>query len=329
MERILLSTPVTPYPIQPWHDTPTDIIRQRFMKGQGIFTFEGHMHLVGAFIIAQNISVPCVVLDHPTMENWIEEVKKGYDCVGVSALTPNMESVIQMCRAVRRYSPKSKVILGSFCAQSMGAFYPEEEWKKLVDYVVMGDGVRWFMEFLGEDVSRPVRQHFLPRCSFGSVPWLNKHTPGDMAAMIAAVGCDRGCDFCTTTTHFGGKRHVLITPEQMVQEIKMWQNYMPGTNIIIYEEDQDKDFINEVGRLMRADPEIDFSLFSITILTSINTLSTYADLDELAHDNVSHIFIGLESKFAPDEGYGKRVGDAIKILRELRERGISYTLGWM
>jgi radical SAM superfamily enzyme YgiQ (UPF0313 family) len=329
MKRVLLSTPVTPYPIQPWHDTPTDIVRQRFMKGQGIFTHEGHMHLVGSFIIAQNISVPCVVLDHPTMENWIEEVKKGYDYVGISALTPNVESVMEMCRMVREYSPESEVILGSFVAQSVGAYYPEEEWRKLADHIVLGDGVRWFRELLGDEVNAPVRQHFLPRCSFGAPPWLNKWPEGMFAALIAAVGCDRGCDFCTTTTHFGGKRHVLVTPEQVKTEIKMWQEYKPGTRFIVYEEDQDKEFILEVGRLLREDPEIDFSQFSITILTSINTLSTYADLDELAHCNVGNIFIGLESKFAPDEGYGKRVGDAKEIFHELYKRGISATVGWM
>ncbi len=329
MKSVLLSTPTTPYPIQPWHDTPTDIMRQRFMKGQGIFTHEGHMHLAGPFIIAQNISAPATVLDHPTMENWIEEIKKGYDYVGISALTPNLESVMEMCRMVRTYSPKSEVILGSFVAQSVGAYYPEEEWKKLVDHIVLGDGVRWFRQLLGDDVNAPVRQHFNPRCAFGEVPWLNKWPEGETTALIAAVGCDRGCDFCTTTTHFGGKRHLLVTPEQIRDEIKMWQKYEPGTQFIIYEEDQDRDFILEVGRLMREDPEIDFSQFSITILTSINTLSTYRDLDDLAHCNVSHIFIGLESKFAPDEGYGKRVGDAKEIFHALHERGIGTTIGWM
>ncbi|RJP17976.1 MAG: hypothetical protein C4520_15330 [Candidatus Abyssobacteria bacterium SURF_5] len=329
MKRILLSTPVTPYPIQPWHDTPTDIVRQRFMKGQGIFTNEGHMHLVGSFIIAQNVSAPCVVLDHPTMENWIEEVKKGYDYVGISALTPNLESVMEMCRMVRTHSPKSEIILGSFVAQSVGAYYPEEEWKKLVDHVVLGDGVMWFRRLLGDDVGAPVRQHFLPRCAFGSPPWLDRWPEGNFAALIAAVGCDRGCDFCTTTTHFGGKRHVLVTPEQVKNEIKMWQEYKPGTRFIIYEEDQDKEFILEVGRLLREDPALDFSQFSITILTSINTLSKYRDLDDLAHCNVGNIFIGLESKFAPDQGYGKRVGDAKEIFHELYKRGISATVGWM
>ncbi|UCD58601.1 MAG: hypothetical protein JSV16_05705, partial [Candidatus Hydrogenedentota bacterium] len=328
-KRVLLSTPITPYPIQPWHDTPTDIMRQRFFKGQGIFTVEAHMHLVGPFIIAQNISAPCVVLDHPTMENWIEEIKKGYDYVGISALTPSLENVMEMCRAVRECSPKSEVIVGSFAAQSMAAYYPEEEWKKLADHVVLGDGVRWFRRLLGDDTDAPVRQHFLPRCSMGMVPWLDRWPPGDTSALIAAVGCDRGCDFCTTTTHFGGKRHVLVSSEHVKDEMKMWQVYAPGTNFIIYEEDQNKEFINEVGRLLREDPEIDFSQFMITILISINTLSQYDDLDELAHNNVGSAFIGLESKFAPQEGYGKRVGDAKEILHGLHARGIATMVGWM
>jgi radical SAM superfamily enzyme YgiQ (UPF0313 family) len=329
MKKVLLATPVTPYPIQPWHDTPTDIMRQRFMKGQGIFTHEGHMHLAGPFIIAQNISVPCTVLDHPTMENWVDEVKKGYDYVGISALTPNLESVMEMCRRVRKHSPKSEIILGGFVAQSVGAYYPEEEWKKLVDHIVLGDGVIWFRKLLGDDTHKPVRQHFLPRCAFGSPPWLDRWPEGETSALIAAVGCANGCDFCTTTTHFGGKRILLVTPEQVKEEIKMWQRRAPGTHYIVYEEDQDRDFINEVGRLLREDPELDFSQFTITILTSINTLSTYRDLDDLAHDNVGHIFIGLESKFAPDQGYGKRKGDAREIFHALYDRGIGATIGWM
>lgn len=329
MKKVLLSTPVTPYPLQPWHDTPTDIMRQRFMKGQGIFTMEGHMHLAGPFIIAQNISLPTVVLDHPTMENWIEEIKKGYDYVGISSLTPNLESVMEMFRMVRKYAANSEIILGSFAAQSLGAYYPKKEWEKLVDHIVLGEGVRWFRQHIGDDVNAPVRQHFLPRCAYGATEWFLKWPEGDTAPMIAAVGCDRGCDFCTTTTHYGGKRHVLVTAEQLKNEISMWQQHKPGTNFIIYEEDQDKEFIKKVGRLLRNDPEIDFSRFETTILASINTLSTYDDLDELAHCNIGSVFVGLESKFAPDEGYGKRVGDAKRILHELHTRGIGTMVGWM
>jgi radical SAM superfamily enzyme YgiQ (UPF0313 family) len=304
-------------------------MRQRFFKGQGIFTFEAHMHLVAPFILAQNISAPATVLDHPIMENWIAEIKKGYDIVGISALTPNIEGVMEMCRMARKHAPKSEIVLGGFLAQSVGAFYPEEEWKKLVDHIVLGDGIRWFREHLGDDVNAPVRQHFLPRCAMGTPWWIDRWPPGDTTAMIAALGCNRGCDFCTTTTHFGGQRHTMVSPQQLKDEIKMWQTRAPGTNVIIYEEDQDKDFINEVGRLLRADPEIDFSTFSITILISINTLSMFDDLDEMAHNNVKSMFIGLESKFAPDEGYGKRVGDAKQILHNLYARGVGTMIGWM
>jgi len=304
-------------------------MRQRFFKGQGIFTFEAHMHLIGPFIIAQNISAPATVLDHPTVENWIEEIKKGYDIVGISALTPSFEGVMEMCRVVRKYSPKSEIVLGGFLAQSVGAYYPQEEWKKLADHLVLGDGIRWFRERLGDDVKAPVRQHYLPRCAMGSPWWIDRWPPGDTTAMIAALGCNRGCDFCTTTTLFGGQRHTMVSPQELKNEIKMWQNRLPGTNIIIYEEDQDKNFINEVGRLLRADPEIDFSTFSITILISINTLSLYNDLDEMAHNNVKSMFIGLESKFAPDQGYGKRAGDAKQILHNLYARGIGTMIGWM
>jgi haloalkane dehalogenase len=304
-------------------------MRQRFFKGQGIFTNEGHMHMMGPFLIAQNISVPCTVLEHPTMENWIAEIKKGYDYVGISSLTPNIEDVMEMCRMVRKHAPESEIVLGGFIAQSVGAYYPEEEWKKLVDHIVLGDGVRWFRRTLGEDEGAPIRQHFQPRCAFGMVPWLDRWPPGDTTGLIAALGCDNGCDFCTTTTHFGGKRHQMVNPQQVKDEIKMWQQYAPGTNYIIYEEDQNKEFINEVGRLMRADPDMDFSKFTITILISIRSLSRFDDLDEMVHNNIGSAFIGLESKFAPDEGYGKRTGDAREIFHQLHSRGIFTMVGWM
>ena len=86
-------------------------MRQRFMKGQGLFTSEGHMHIVGAFIIAQNISVPATVLDHPTMENWLEEIKKGYDYIGIAFVSSTYHKRLQIAEAMRMYAPESKIIL--------------------------------------------------------------------------------------------------------------------------------------------------------------------------------------------------------------------------
>ncbi len=329
MTRILLSTATTPYPVQPWHDTPTDLSRQRLAKGQGIFTNEGHAHLFGVFLLAQNLSVPVAVLDHPTMENWVSEIKKGYDYIGISSLTPNMESVLEMLRQVRIHAPDTKTVVGGFVAEAIKASFSEEDYSKLIDDLVLVDGVRWLRELVGDDIHAPVRQHFLPRATTGVPRWIDKHPRGVLAPLVSALGCSRGCNFCYTTVHFGGKRHQLATAEQLRDEIKLWQNRAPGTKFVLYEEDQDREAIDELGRVLRADPEIDFSMFSLNILVSINTLSTYEDMDELAHNGVGGMFVGLESKFAQDHGYRKAVGEAKEVFDEVHRRGMRSTIGWM
>ena len=46
-----------------------------------------------------------------------------------------------------------------------------------------------------DDVNQPVRPHFLPICAFVISAFLDKWSEGETAPLIAAVGCDRGCDF--------------------------------------------------------------------------------------------------------------------------------------
>ncbi|MDP6561133.1 MAG: hypothetical protein QF619_13620, partial [Candidatus Binatia bacterium] len=60
MTKVLLSTPCQPYPTEAWNDSLTDLMGQRFTKGQDIFTMTGHMHCHGSHLIAQNISTPTV-----------------------------------------------------------------------------------------------------------------------------------------------------------------------------------------------------------------------------------------------------------------------------
>src|SRR3990172_8804021 len=113
MARILFTTPTQPYPTQFCNDSLTDLTSQRFTKGQDIFTLSGHMHCHAVHILAQNISAPPRVLEFPHWEDFEEEVKKGYDYVGVSYFSNHTATVEEMCRRVKELSPRSKVVLGS------------------------------------------------------------------------------------------------------------------------------------------------------------------------------------------------------------------------
>jgi hypothetical protein len=79
-------------------------------------------------MIAENISTPTVILDHPTRENFEHEARKRYDYVGISSLTPNMNSVMEMARIVRRVSPHTKTVLGSFATNAREQFDPRNRY---------------------------------------------------------------------------------------------------------------------------------------------------------------------------------------------------------
>lgn len=322
---ILLSTPLMPYPLQPWHDPATDISRQRFTHGNDIFTMEGHMHITGNWLIAENISAPTVILDHPTRENFEDEARKGYDYVGISSLTPNMDSVMEMARIVRRVSPGSQTILGCFAANAFSAYYAEEVQRELFDYVIRGEGVKFFRELCGDPLDAPITQRWLPKCG-NALPWLDPHPGGQGAFVVSALGCGHGCDFCTTTAHFDNRRIPVSSPRQVVEDIKFLYRQNPNLqNVFLQEEDQDKEALDEIGQLLRE--ELPHDQVELFVVISISTLAKWENLDDFAANHVTSLFIGMESKFASEQGYAKREGDPVKIVHGLHQRGIATFMG--
>ena len=75
------------------------------------------------------------------------------------------------------------------------------------DHIVQGDGISWMRRYLGEDPEAPIRH---PRIVSGFGFRMMGHTmhekPASAAAtIIPSVGCPMGCNFCTTSSFFGGK----------------------------------------------------------------------------------------------------------------------------
>lgn len=330
MTKILFSTPCQPFPVQFNNVSLTDAAAQRFTQQQDIFTLSGHVHCQGVHTIAQNISTPSVFLEYPTWDHFEREVKKGYDFVGISFFQTCMDSVLEMCKRVRKLSPQSKIVLGHYGALAFDAFYPEDFKKDHADYVCVGEGIRFFRALLGEPEDAPITQSFLPRCG-ENLPWLDKHPQGYVGWVTAGLGCPSGCDFCATTEMHGNKRDRLYAPEQIFEEIKRIYRTFPDTlTVVVYDEDWLKytDEVREVGRLIREDTEFGLRKLSWNALSSIESLSQY-ELDELPLTGFKFTFIGVESKFAPTEGYQKRTGDAKDTIQELLKRGIVVNGGLM
>jgi len=334
MTKILFTTSVTPYPTDPWNETMTDGAAQRFTKGQDIFTINSHAHCHANHLLAQNISIPSEILEYPTWKIFTEKIKEGYDYVGISFFPMHMDNVLKMCKHIRKESPDTKIILGSYGAQAFAASFDEEEAKEYVDYVCLGEGIQFLRNLLGEPVDVPISERLLPKCG-GTAAWVDKRPKGSLGMLISGLGCAGGCDFCSTTQLFGGRRHQLLTGKQVADEIKRYQATYPDLEqIMVIEEDHFRvpEHLLEIGEELRKDPEtlahIDFFTFGST-----GNIQNFADTygwEKLALTGVGSIFIGLESKFAGEHGYNKRSdGESREVFKNLHRIGIRTVGAWM
>ncbi len=182
---------------------PLELYHNQVTRAQGPFSLRMHHRSWGIMMIQENISVPSTLLDFPTRERFIQELKSHrHAIVGISGIIMNVGKVREMCRMVREHSPQSVVVVGGHVAAIPGV-----EGMLDADHIVKGEGIRWFREFLGEPPDAPI-SHPAVRSSFG-FRLMGLRTPsggGDPAAtIIPSVGCPMGCNFCTTSAFFGGK----------------------------------------------------------------------------------------------------------------------------
>ena len=332
MTKLLLTTPCQPYPSNFNNVSLTDLAAQRFTQEQDIFTLSGHVHCQGMHLIAQNISAPSVYLEYPTWEYFEKEVKKGYDFVGIGFFQTCTDIVINMCKLIRKLAPQSKIVLGHYGALAFNAYYPEDFKQEHADYICIGEGVHFFRQLLGEPIDAPITQDYLPRCG-DSLPWIDKHPQGVMDFVGAGLGCPSGCDFCATTEMHANQRIQLYPPEKIFERMKkVYRQYPDTIYIAVYDEDWLKytDEVREVGRMIQEDTEFGLRKISWFALSSNESLNQY-DLDELPLLGFRGTFIGVESKFAPQEGYQKRTGmlGIKETIHGLLNRGIACTGGLM
>jgi len=331
MTRVLLSTPVGPYDTHFYNQSLTDVMDQRFSRGCGIFTLRGHIHINFAHVLAQNIKAPAVFLEYPTWADYDEELRRGYDVIGIHGFHNQRDVVVEMCKRARELAPGARILLGGWAGVGIANIFPEEEWRQFADAVCMGEGIEFMRRELGEDVKAPVRVTHLPRCST-AIPWLEPHPPGDMGTIVASLGCPNGCDFCGTTHMFSRKRIRLLSAEDTFEEMKRYFRETPhllSVNLIEEDSFADRKFMKRLGKLIQEDTEFGIERLNFFCLSANQSLSKW-DMDDVLRTGVSSIFIGVESKFAPEEGYTKRTGRTIEeTFHELHRRGISTIGAWM
>ncbi|MFC1849471.1 B12-binding domain-containing radical SAM protein [candidate division CSSED10-310 bacterium] len=331
---ILLTTPTKPYPTLPANDSLTDATGQRFTKGDSLFTIISHTHCFANHILAQNIDNPAILLEYPSWEDFTAEVDKGYPVIGISAFPVHLDNVMKMCEYIRRRSPATKILLGSYGGQAFEAQYDSATQKRYVDHVVHGEGVKFLRKLLGQDTKRPIQQKLMPRAG-GSLPFLTKYPKGAVGFLVSGLGCPGGCDFCATTALFDQQRIELLSPDELVDHIHQYHKHFPEvSHIFVIEEDHFRfpQYLLRLKEYWDSNPEVSESLdwLAFGSIDHIGQFGQKYGWHTLAEIGMGAIFIGVESKFAGEHGYDKRAECNPKfVFNQLHSMGIRTLGAWI
>jgi radical SAM superfamily enzyme YgiQ (UPF0313 family) len=320
--RILLSSVFGPYARDDEFGSrkinPMELYHNQVTREQGPFSLRMFHRSWGILMIQENVSAPTTVLDFPTREAFEAELRAhDYDVVGISSIIVNVGKVREMCRMVRRISPRSVIVIGGHVTAIPGI-------EKMIeaDHIVRGDGIAWMRRYLGEDADAPIRHPeivsgFDARTMGFSLPQRRGATA---ATIIPSVGCPMGCNFCTTSAFFGGKGRFLNfydsgdelfgVMSRMEASLHVKSFFMMDENFLLH-----KRRAMELLRHMKAEGKP----WVLYVFSSANAIRQYS-LRELVELGVSWIWMGLES---PRSNYTKLAGsDTLKLAGELRAHGI-------
>ena len=132
---------------------PMELYHNQVTRVQGPFSLRMFHRSWGLMLIQANITAPCTLLDFPRLDRFIEEITPITATTSwASAIIPNVGKVGDMCRLVRLHQPQATIVVGGHVAN-----IPDVEAKIDADFIVRGEGVRWFRRFLGEPENRPIR----------------------------------------------------------------------------------------------------------------------------------------------------------------------------
>jgi radical SAM superfamily enzyme YgiQ (UPF0313 family) len=320
--RVLLSSVFGPYAQDDQFGSrrinPMELYHNQVTREQGPFSLRMFHRSWGIMMIQENISAPTTVIDFPTREAFEAELRANeYDIVGISSIIVNVGKVREMCRMVRRISPRSAIVVGGHVTAIPGI-------ERLIDadHIVRGDGIAWMRRYLGEDETAPVRH---PEIVSGyDTRTLGMKLPqrkGSVAAtIIPSVGCPMGCNFCTTSAFFGGKGKFLNFydgGDELFGIMSRMEANLGAQSFFM----MDENFLLHKRRAMEllARMKEKQKAWALYVFSSANAIRQYT-MRELVELGVSWIWMGLES---PRSAYTKLKGTDTRVLTaELRRHGI-------
>jgi Radical SAM superfamily/B12 binding domain len=297
---------------------PMELYHNQVTRAQGPFSLRMFHRSWGIMMIQENIAASSTLLDFPTREAFERELDAhDYDIVGISSIIVNIGKVREMCRIVRRRSPRAVIVVGGHVSAIPGV-------ERLLDadHIVRGEGIAWMRRFLGEDESAPVR-HPLVLSGFGHRVMglrLPRRILSRTATLIPSVGCPMGCNFCSTSAFFGGKgkyvnfyetgQELFDLMSEIEAKLKVQSFFVMDENFLLY-----RQRALQLKEQMKAHRKS----WELYIFSSANAIRKYTP-EELVELGVSWVWMGLES---PHSGYAKLVdADTVELTHRLRAHGI-------
>jgi radical SAM superfamily enzyme YgiQ (UPF0313 family) len=320
--RVLLTSVFGPYAQDDEYGSrtinPMELYHNQVTRVQGPFSLRMFHRSWGLMMIQANISAPSTLLDFPTLDHFIEEIRQNpYDIIGISSIVMNLGKVKKMCELIRQYQPDCTIVVGGHITNLSGL-----EKRIDADHIVRGEGVSWMRKFLGEDEFQPINHPDIVSGFGGRILGVPlRESAGDVAAVvIPSVGCPMGCNFCSTSALFGGKgkftnfyesgEELFEIMSGLEERLKVQSFFIMDENFLLY-----RRRALELLDLMRRSGKT----WSLYLFSSANALKLYS-MDELVGLGVSWLWMGLEGE---DSSYSKLKGtETHRLVKELQSHGI-------
>lgn len=297
---------------------PMELYQNQVTRVQRGFSLRMFHRSFGLMLLQANIDAPCTLLDFPSLDRFVEELKtNAYDVVGIGAIIPNVGKVAEMCRLIRQHQPRAVIVVGGHIANKGGI-----ETAIDADHIVRGDGVRWFRTYLGQPLDAPVRH---PRAisAFGArimgIDLSDK--PGDTAAiLIPSVGCPVGCNFCSTSALFGGKGQFVNfydTGDELFDVMSDLEKTLKVRSFFIL----DENFLLHRKRALRllALMQAHGKSWMLNVFSSARVLRSY-DMAQIVGLGIGWVWMGIEGKASQ---YRKLEDvDTLDLVKTLQSHGI-------
>ncbi len=311
-QKILFSSVCRP--IGPKHGDATsvgyELLHSQVTRAQGLFSPRA-LHLQFSLdYISENLDTPAVVLHYPSKSEFIRELKKGYDFVGICFIMALKHKMIEMVSLVRKHSPQSKIILGGY-----GTMLSDEVIKPYADYICREEGVAFMRRLLGEpELPIPYKHPLIV-----SELKVFSQKISNTGMIFAGLGCPNGCDFCCTS-HYFDRKHIKLLPEgkDIFAVVERYLAIDPNMAFTII----DEDFLLNKKRAMEFRDCVMKSgkVPQIFVFGSIKAISQYT-IEEILEMGIDGFWIGYEGTRS---GYSKQEGrPAEELLTDLRAHGIT------